>query len=86
VERSEIPLLKLSAGESAKMMERHRDVLMSALAKGHDTPESARRIVDGLIAGVRIFDSMQVLQQTSAESSSWIVRFVPAGGDGSDRR
>ncbi|HEX3314809.1 MAG TPA: hypothetical protein VHR72_07965 [Gemmataceae bacterium] len=79
VERGEIPLLKLSAGESAKMMERHRDVLTAALvAKGPDTQESARRIVDGLIAGVRVFESMQVLQQTSAESSSWIVRLVPA--------
>ena len=87
VERGEVPLLKLSARESAKMMERHRDVLTAALvAKGHDTEESAKRIVDGLIAFVRIFDSVQVLQQTSAESSSWIVRLVPAGEVGSERR
>ena len=79
LERDEIPLLKLSAGESAKMMERHRDVLAADLvAKGRETPESARRIVDGLIAGVRAFDSVQVLQRTSEESSSWILRLSPA--------
>jgi hypothetical protein len=83
----EIPLLKLSAGESAKMMERHRDVLAADLvAKGRETPESARRIVDGLIAGVRVFDSVQVLQRTSAEASSWAVRLTPAKeADGSGR-
>jgi hypothetical protein len=79
INRDEIPLLKLSAGESAKMMERHRDLLAADLvAKGHESQESARRIVDGLIAAVRTFDSVQVLQRTNADSSSWIVRLVPA--------
>jgi hypothetical protein len=77
--RDEIPLLKVSADESAKMMERHRGLLAAELvAKGHESEESARRIIDGLIAGVRTFDSVQVLQRTTADSSEWIVRLVPA--------
>jgi hypothetical protein len=74
----EVPLVKLSLPQIARLVRQRRELLIDHMVeKSHESPAMAARIVEGLAAGLDLFESLQFSQRTADGQASWIVRLTP---------
>jgi hypothetical protein len=75
----EIPLVKLSPVEMARLLRQRRDLFANKMGgKDRENPEVARQTIDAVADLLQAFEAVHVLQHTVDGSGSWIARLIPA--------
>jgi hypothetical protein len=76
---AETPLLKMAPREWSRLMKAQRQAMIDHLVKKHrDTPAAAANVVDGIAAGLELFQSLNLTQRAAAGQSAWTLRLTPA--------
>jgi hypothetical protein len=75
----EVPLLRLSAPQLAKLLRERADLLADLLgARAGVPPEQAAAGLKGLVAGLELFDGVELTQRRDGDRVAWIVRLRTA--------
>ena len=71
----EVPLLRLSLKDVRQYLSDRRDVLVSTLAEQHKLePKEVGRNFDYVVAGLRFFDRLELVQKTSPGQATLTLR------------
>jgi hypothetical protein len=74
----EIPLVKISPVEMARLLRQRRDLFANKIAgKDRDNPAAARETIDAVADLLQAFEAVHLLQHTADGSGSWIARLIP---------
>ncbi len=75
----EVPLVKISPPELARLMKQRRDLLLDQMVqKGKESPAAAGQILDGLIEGLDLFHALHFVHRAGDHQSALILRLIPA--------
>jgi hypothetical protein len=74
----ETPLVKIAPREWSRLMKMHRQAMIDHLVqKNNDPPVGAANVVDGVAAGLDVFQSLTLSQRVGGGKAAWIIRLAP---------